>query len=131
MKKVQAIIAVLATGITYAVGGIDELFITLVAFIAIDFVCGIIKGISNKNLSSAIAFKGIAKKVFEIVLIVVAVRLDALMGYDQVLRNLVCYFYIADEGISIIENMAEFLPVPQAVKDVLATLKNGDKKEED
>ena len=92
----------------------------------IDYLTGVIIAIINKKLSSHVGFKGLAKKLFVVLMLVVAVMLDRLINGGQwIFRTLVAYFYIANEGISILENIARLgVPIPQKVLDVLAQIKD-------
>lgn len=112
------------TWIGWLVGGFDTMMITLLLFMVIDYLSGVICGISNKKLSSEIGFKGIFKKVMIILLVGVSNLLGLALGVEG-LRYIIISFYLANEGISIVENASILgLPVPQKVKDVLEQLKN-------
>ena len=107
-------------------------FIIIVAaiYMALDYATGVLRAWINKEVSSDIGLKGIEKTVIFIVLIV-AVLLDRLLNTGTwVFRTLICYFYIANEGISLLENCAGLgLPIPEKLKDALVQLKDGEKKE--
>lgn len=112
------------TWIGWLVGGFDTMMITLLLFMVIDYLSGVMCGISNKKLSSEIGFKGIFKKVMIILLVGVSNLLGLALGVEG-LRYIIISFYLANEGISIVENASILgLPVPQKVKDVLEQLKN-------
>ena len=112
------------TWIGWLVGGFDTMMITLLLFMVIDYLSGVMCGISNKKLSSEIGFKGIFKKVMIILLVGVSNLLGIALGIEG-LRYIIISFYLANEGISIVENASILgLPVPQKVKDVLEQLKN-------
>lgn len=127
MKIIQAIklgLTAVITWIGWLVGGFDTMMITLLLFMVIDYLSGVMCGISNKQLSSKIGFKGIFKKVMIILLVGVSNLLGLALGIEG-LRYIIISFYLANEGISIIENASILgLPVPQKVKDVLEQLKN-------
>ena len=129
MKKMQiifdSIVAITATFFTYLFGDADVAVITLVIFMLLDYFTGVMIGVSEKKLSSAIGFSGLAKKMMIIFILIAAVQLDKLQGTDQwMFRTLVCYFYIANEGISLVENSGRLgLPVPNKIKKVLKQLK--------
>lgn len=106
-----------------ALGGLDKWLIALAVFVALDYLTGIIKAILTKQLSSAIGFKGLFKKVLIFVIVVVGVILQGLLNNALPLRDMVICFYIANEGISLIENTAEFLPIPRKIKDVLLQIR--------
>lgn len=123
-------IVTIFTWIGWLVGGYDTMMITLLLFMAADYLSGIICAIANKKLSSKIGFKGIAKKVM-ILLLVGATNLLGQAINIEGLRYIVISFYLANEGISIVENASLIgLPVPQKVKDILAQLKSTSESEE-
>lgn len=136
MKKmkfeINTIVSVIATGATYMFGGWDVALITLIVFMCIDYATGVIVAINNHQLSSAVGMRGISKKMLIILILIGAVCLDRLLGNEAYLfRTLVCYFYIANEGISLVENASNLgLPVPEKFKEVLEQLKDGNTKSE-
>lgn len=124
INTIKAILTGIITWIGWLVGGYDTMMITLLLFMVIDYISGVMCGISNKDLSSEIGFKGIFKKIMIILLVGITNLLGVAIGIDG-LRYIVISFYLANEGISIIENASMLgLPVPQKVKDVLEQLKN-------
>lgn len=89
----------------YIFGGWDKTFQVLLVFIVVDYISGIIAAAYNNKLNSKVGFKGIAKKVVIFMIVAIAVQLDKLIGIDnQVIRMATCFFYIANEGLSILEN---------------------------
>lgn len=116
------------TAVGYFLGGFDTMMITLLVFMAVDYITGVICGIVKHKLSSKIGAEGILKKVF-ILLLVGSVNLLGIAINIEGLRYIVISFYLANEGISIIENASIIgLPVPQKIKDILEQLKTkGDK----
>lgn len=106
-------------------GGFDGVLIALCAFAVLDYLTGVIAAIAEKNVDSRIGFKGIAKKVIMFLVVGAAAILDAyVLGGNSPIREIVIVFYIANEGISIIENSARLgLPIPQKLIDVLEQLK--------
>ena len=92
---------------------------------SLDYLTGMIKAYINKQLSSSIGIRGLAKKSLILIVLVVAVLLDRLINTTWVFRTLVCYFYIVNEGLSILENCGELgLPLPQKLIDALLQLKD-------
>ena len=128
MDQLKGSIAILGTVFTWLFGTWDMALIVLISFMALDYVTGLMKGWFNKTLSSDVASKGIAKKSLILIVLIIAVLLDRLLNADTwVFRTLVCYFYIGNEGISLIENLGELgLPIPLKVKDALIQLKSED-----
>ena len=129
-KYVSMVIAALGACVTYLWGGLDVMFIALLTFMALDFVAGILCGVKAKALDSHKAYIGITrKKMMILIMVAVAVVLDRLLNAPDTARVLVIYYYIAMEGISILENAAKLdFPVPPKLKAILAQLQD---KEED
>ena len=123
---VQAVFAALGGWLGWFLGGCDGLIYALVAFVVIDYITGVMCAISDKTLSSAVGFKGICRKVLIFLLVGIANILDTnVIGTGSVLRTAAIFFYISNEGVSLLENAAHLgLPVPGAVKDVLEQLHN-------
>lgn len=122
----------IATLFTWLFGNWDMAVAGLITFMALDYATGLAKGWVFKTLSSDTGLKGLTRKGLIFVVLAVAVVLDRLTGTGQwVFRTAVCYFYIANEGLSLLENCAQLgLPLPDKLKDALIQLKNGGKKEE-
>ena len=107
-------------------GSFDSPMYALAAFIATDYVTGVLCAIVERRLSSSMGFKGICQKVFILALVGVANVLDVhVIGGGCILRTAVIFFYCANEGISIIENAARIgLPVPEKLREVMKQLKD-------
>lgn len=132
MEKVfNSVVAVVATFFTYLFGGWDIALIVLVAFMVLDYATGVIWAYIQKTLNSEIGFKGLIKKCMILVVLVVAVLLDRMINSGTaVFRTLVCYFYIANEGISLLENVSNLgLPIPDKLKVALQQLNESEKAE--
>ena len=129
MSKIQAAIdgAAGAVGavLGFMYGEVNGLFWALIAFMALDYVSGVLAAIADKRLSSAVGFKGIAKKLLILVFVAIGHIADTyVLGGTPVAMSAVILFYIANEGISVIENAAVLgLPVPQKIKNVLEQIK--------
>lgn len=125
------IFAALGTGVTWLFGTWDIALIVLVAFMVLDYSTGLIKAFVNKDVSSDVGLKGIARKSLILLVLIVAVLLDRLINSGTWLfRTIVCYFYICNEGISLLENaIAMGLEVPEQLQNALIQLKEGNKKE--
>ena len=136
MKEFWNIIQVALTAVGgwlgWFLGGCDGLLYALIAFVVIDYITGVMCAINDKTLSSAVGFKGICKKVLIFLMVGIGHILDAkVIGTGSVLRTAFIFFYISDEGISLIENAAHLgLPIPQKLRDVLEQLHNRAEKEE-
>ena len=129
-KYVSMVIAASGAIINYLWGGLDVMFIALLTFMALDFVAGILCGVKAKALDSHKAYIGITrKKMMILVMVAMAVVLDRLLNTPDTARSLVIFYYVAMEGISILENAAKLdFPVPPKLKAILAQLQD---KEED
>ena len=129
-KILSSIVAVLGSIANYFLGGWDLALKTIILFMALDYVLGIMCGGKNKRLSSEVAFNGIFKKVAILIVIAVGSSLDEMVNAEGLLRGLVIFFYIGLEGISILENATLLgVPVPDKLKAALEQLKEGNKKE--
>lgn len=117
-------VALIGGFLSYWLGGWDMLLKTIVALVVIDYVTGIVKGLYTKNLSSEIGFNGILKKIMIFIVIATANIIQELTGGVIVLREIVIMFYICNEALSLIENAAVLLPVPDKLKDVLLQLRD-------
>lgn len=128
----QIIIAAIGGWLGYFLGGFDGFLYALVAFVVIDYVTGVMVAILEKKLSSGIGFRGIFKKVLIFSLVAIGHIIDErLIGDGSVIRTAVIFFYISNEGISIIENANKIgLPIPEKLKDILVQLHDKDGKED-
>ena len=135
-NTVQVIFTAVGGWLGYYLGGCDGLLIVLIAFVIIDYITGVMCAVIDKKLSSEIGFKGIFKKVLIFILVGIANILDVdIIGTGNILRTAVIFFYLSNEGISILENSAHLgLPVPKKIKSVLEQLhnraENDDKEDE-
>ena len=122
--KLQLALTGIGGWLGYFMGGMDGLMIALLVFMALDYVTGIMCAIGDKKLSSAVGFRGIFKKVLILMLVGVANIADVhVIGTGSALRGAVVFFYLSNEGVSLLENAAHIgLPVPDKLKDVLAQL---------
>ena len=126
MKEISnSIIASILTTFIFLLGGIDIALISLLIIIVLDYVTGILSAFYNKQLSSKIGYKGIIKKVSYFIIILVAVLLDRLLGETNLIRTFMIYYFVANEGLSIIENVGEMgIKLPKKLLDALEQLKN-------
>ena len=127
---IQLMFAAVGGWIGWFLGGCDGLLYTLLAFVVIDYITGVMCAIVDKKLSSAIGFKGICRKVLIFALVGIGHILDThVIGSGSVMRTAIIFFYISNEGVSLIENAVHIgLPVPQKLKDVLEQLHNRSEK---
>lgn len=127
----KGVVAIVGTALTWLFGAWDTALMVLVCFMVLDYCTGVVRAFINKEVSSDIGLKGIARKAVILIVLIVAVLLDRLLNTGTwVFRTIVCYFYIANEGISLLENCAGLgLPVPESIQNALIQLKDGEKKE--
>lgn len=132
MKSIfNFITGTLLTTVVYFLGGLDVALKTLLIFIVLDYITGVCEAISSKRLNSIIGAKGIIKKIGYLIIVALAVQLDTITGETGAIRTLVIYFFVANEGISILENWGSMgLPLPEKILDVLEQIKkdNGGKE---
>lgn len=131
LNYLKGVVAIVGTTLTWLFGAWDTALMVLVCFMTLDYCTGVIRAFINKEVSSDIGLKGIARKAVILIVLIVAVLLDRLLNTGTwVFRTIVCYFYIANEGISLLENCAGLgLPVPESIQNALIQLKDGEKKE--
>lgn len=127
-KVISLIASEAATVFIFLVGEIDIALICLIIAIVLDYISGIIKAYNTKKLSSKIGFKGILKKIGILVLVMLSVLIDRVSGNTGAIRTLVIYYFVANEGLSILENLGEAgIPIPNAIKKALKVLKDQSK----
>lgn len=127
MKKESAGIVV-ATFI-YLIGGCDKLFINLCIFVLVDYITGVMSAYKNKKLNSKIGIIGIMKKFCYFLAVIIGTSLDHVLGTDNISRNLIIYMLIANDGISILENLGKFgIKLPNKIKSSLLELKGEEEK---
>lgn len=116
--------------ISWFLGGFDGMVLTLIIFMVVDYITGVMLAIQNKRVDSKVGFKGISRKVLELLFIGMASVLDTyLIGGNSPMREVIISFYIANEGISVIENSAKLgLPVPKKLVEILTQLKGEEDK---
>ena len=131
-NMIQMVFAAVGGWLGYYLGGCDGLLLALVAFAAADYLTGVMCAVSDRKLSSNVGFKGICRKVLIFLLVGIANILDVhVIGTGSVLRTAVIFFYISNEGVSLLENAAHLgLPVPEKIKAVLEQLHDRAEKTE-
>ena len=135
MKQIWTLIQIafsaLGGFIGWFLGRNDGFIYALLAFVVIDYITGIMCAIADKELSSEVGFKGICKKVLIFALVGIGNLLDIyILGQAGILRNVVIFFYLSNEGVSILENASHLgLPVPEKLKEILKQLHNGKESE--
>ena len=121
---IQTAFTALGGFIGWFLGGADGFLYALIAFVVIDYITGVFCAIADKSLSSEVGFKGICRKVLIFVLVGIGNIIDVyVLGDSSVLRTAVIFFYLSNEGVSLLENASRLgLPIPDKVKDVLSQL---------
>lgn len=128
--KLAGVMAVGGTVITYLFGEWEIGLQILITAMILDYIMGLMCGRKDKNLSSEIGYQGLKKKFSVLIILTLAVSLDKLLGQGWIFRTLVIYFYVAMEGLSILENATRLgVPVPDGLREALIQLKEGNKKE--
>ena len=123
-NTIQFIFTAVGGWLGYFLGGCDGLLYALIAFVAIDYITGVMCAVIDRKLSSEVGFKGIFRKVLIFLLVGIANIIDVqVVGTGAVLRTAVIFFYISNEGVSLLENAGHLgLPIPERVKTVLEQL---------
>lgn len=131
-NMIQFLFAGIGGWLGYFLGGCDGLLIALLLFVITDYITGVMCAIAGKKLSSAVGFKGICRKVLIFLLVGIANILDMqVIGTGSVLRTAVIFFYISNEGVSLLENAGHLgLPIPVKIKSVLEQLHDRAESEE-
>ena len=129
MKEIyNGIVAGFLTTFIYLVGGLDVALVCLLVAIVLDYLSGLTKAYVTKQLSSQTGFRGIVKKVALLIIVMLAVLVDRVTGNTGAIRTLVIYYFVANEGLSIIENLGQAgVPIPQSIKKALKAMKKENK----
>lgn len=109
-------------------GGYDDILRALVILVILDYATGVLKGIYTKTLSSSIGFKGLIKKIVVFVVVATAVTVQSVISDAIPLREIVIIFFVCNEGISLLENASQFIPIPDKLKDTLIQLRDKENK---
>lgn len=128
MNMLQLIFSAIGGALGYFLGGWDGFLYALVAFVVLDYITGLMMAVLERKLSSTIGFRGIFKKVVIFALVALSHIIDEQVIHSgSAIRTAVIFFYISNEGISVLENAALIgLPVPQKIKEVLEHLRQED-----
>lgn len=128
INNLKICVAILGGVLGWFLGEIDSLFYSLIVFVVLDYITGVLLAICEKKISSEAGFKGISKKVMIFVLVGLGNVIDQyIIGAGNSLKTMIIMFYLSNEGISILENASNTgLPLPQKLKDVLRQLSNTD-----
>ncbi len=126
MKELQFIFSAIGGAVGWYLGGMDGFMYALITFVVIDYITGLMVAVLEHKLSSEVGFKGIFKKVLIFILVGIGNMIDVhLLGSGSAIRTAIIFFYVSNEGISIVENAAKIgLPVPKKLLDVLEQIKS-------
>ncbi len=132
-NMIQLVITAIGGWLGYFLGGCDGLLIALVVFVVADYITGVMCAVIDKKLSSEVGFRGICRKVLIFILVGIANILDVhVIGTGSVLRTAVIFFYISNEGVSLLENAGHLgLPIPEKLRLVLKQLHDRAEDEEE
>ena len=129
IMKLKLVIAGIGTMIISALGGHDEMLNILAFFVILDYSSGLIKSIVLKKTDSKVGYRGIFRKIGLFIPVMIANQMDTILNTDM-FRNMAIMFYIANEGISIIENLGSMgIPLPAFIEDTLVQLQESNNKE--
>lgn len=130
-ERMNTMIAFVGTGFTWLFGAWDLALAVLITAMILDYLTGVTRSVINGHgVNSEKGFKGLLKKITILYVVILAVLIDRLIGQGWMFRSLVCFWYAANEGISILENVTSLgLPVPEPLINALEQLKQGNKKE--
>ncbi len=123
-NTISMVLGVIGGFICNWLGGADLLLKTIIILAVMDYVTGIIKGIYEKKLSSEIGFKGILKKIMIFIVIATSWTIQKLLGNAIALREIVIMFFVVNEALSLLENAAVLIPVPDKLKETLLQLRD-------
>ena len=133
LKHIQTALVVIGAALGYFVGGLDGFMIVLIIFMVIDYITGVMCAIRDKSVSSRAGFVGICKKILILVMVGMANMLDVyVIQTGSMLRTAALFFYISNEGISILENMGNLgIRIPRKIRDVLEQLHDKSERDDD
>ncbi|EOA3397226.1 TPA: holin family protein [Enterococcus faecium] len=124
LNTLSVMTGVIGGTIVGLLGGMDNILHVLIFLVGVDFLTGLAKAWKLKEVSSEVGFEGLLKKVLIFVVIAVAVEAQKIVGNSIPLREIVIMFYVANEGISFLENISVFLPLPDKLKEVFQQIRN-------
>lgn len=110
-------------------GGMDVILHTILFLVIVDYITGLAKAWKQKQISSEIGFLGLLKKAMIFIVIAISVEIEKLTNHNIPLREVVIMFYISNEGISLLENLSEFVPLPDKIADYFIQIRNKREKE--
>lgn len=130
---IQAIFTAIGGWLGYFLGGFDGLLYALLVFVILDYITGVMCAVADRKLSSQVGFKGICRKVLIFALVGIGHLLDThVIGSGSILRTAITFFYLSNEGLSLIENAAYLgLPIPAKLKTILEQLHDRAEKEDE
>lgn len=126
----QALISAVGGFLGFFLGGMDGFLYALLIFVVVDYITGVLVGIYKHKLNSETGFKGLLKKVFIFLLVGIGHIIDHhVLHQGDVIRTAICFFYISNEGISILENASKLkMPIPKKLKSILEQIREDEEK---
>lgn len=109
-------------------GGMDAILHALIFLVVLDYITGLIKAWKLKTINSEVGFTGLIKKVLLFAVVAVSVEVEKILGNTIPLREIVIMFYLANEGISFLENISEFIPLPEKLREVFQQIRDKEEK---
>lgn len=130
-NSISIVIGLVGGATAALLGGWDVLLQALITLVVIDYITGLMSGYVEKTLSSEVGFIGLMRKVMIFMVIATAYVIGSVIGDAIPLREIVIVFYISNEGLSILENVSPFLPVPKKLKDAMVQVRDSNEEEEE
>lgn len=122
-KTFKAVTTCIGGIVSFMLGGFDRLLMLLLAFMALDYISGLVKAVYCRSINSKTGFCGILKKIMIIIAVILVSAVQKLAGDTVPIRELTIMFYLTNEGISVIENLGAVVPVPKKLKEIFEQLK--------
>lgn len=123
LNHASLIVGVVGGFLANLLGGMDTILHALMFLVIFDYITGLVKAWKLKEISSSVGFHGLVKKVLIFAVVAVAVEVEKVLGGSIPLREIVIMFYLSNEGISFLENIAEFLPLPDKLKEAFQQIR--------
>lgn len=121
----NSLVAAFGVIVGFLFGDMHDCLVALICFIVLDFITGVLTGVVEKNLSSEVAYRGIIRKIIELIIVIASHMIDKyICGTGDVIMTAVCFLFISTEGISLLENAARLgVPIPNKLVETLSQLK--------
>ena len=123
LNELSILIGIIGGSIVHLLGGMDAILHALIYMVMMDYVTGLLKAWKSKNINSRVGFHGLVNKVLVFMVIAVSVEIEKVLGSNLPLRETVIMFYLTNEGISFLENISVFIPLPKQLKQAFEQLR--------